>query len=318
MSGTRQGWASVLNMGIATFLGAPVVEPTKARLEEAGARAVVLGVPFDSTSIARTGSMMGPRAVRDASCHMLSYHQEFDVDLFEALNLVDGGDVPVLPGNAQTSMDRTAALVGEVLRAGALPVLIGGEHLITVGGTWGVDRHRPGRYGFIMFDTHLDTATDIGGELLNHCCPVPRTLELGSFSPENCVIIGPHGAMNPKAEWQYVKDNGLKVFFAKDVFRQGAQKVAQEALEIASRGTDGIYVSVDMDSLDSSCAPGTCVPTMGGINNRELLEMLEVIGRGEVIGLDVVEIAPQYDTGITALGASQVLVDTLAAYASSR
>ena len=225
---TRQGWASVLNAGIATFLGAPFVQPERNALQKAGARAAILGVPFDSTSIARTGSMMGPRAVRDASSHLLSYHGEYDVDLFETLGLVDCGDVPVLPGNAQVTMDRCADLVGEIMAASALPVLIGGEHSITIGGTWGVDRHRPGKYGYIMFDTHLDTAADIGGEMFNHCCPVPRAMELDSFDPRHCVIIGPHGAMNPRAEYEYIKEHGIKVFSVKDVMRLGPERVARE------------------------------------------------------------------------------------------
>lgn len=313
----RQGWASVLNAGIATFLGAPYVEPNRKVLQEAGAKAAVIGMPFDSTTIARSGAMMGPRAVRDASSHLLSYHGEYDVDLFETLGLVDCGDVPVVPANAQVTMDRCAGLVGEILMAGAIPAVIGGDHSITIGGTWGVDRHRQGRYGYIMFDTHLDTAVEIGGERLNHCCPVPRAMELDSFDPANCVIIGPHGAMNPRAEYDYVREHGIKVFTVKDVMRMGPEQVAGEALAIAARGTDGFYLSVDMDCLDSSCAPGTCVPTMGGLTNRELLMMLDRIGRGPLVAMDVVEIAPQYDTGITALGACQVLVDTLAAYAAS-
>jgi agmatinase len=313
----RQGWNNALQVGIATFLGAPHLQPRQDILRENGVRAAFLGVPFDSTSIARPGSSLGPRAIRDASSHLLSYHEEYNVDLFETLGLVDCGDAPVLPGNAQVSLERVQDLVVEMLAAGTIPVLAGGEHLITVGGTWGLNKGRPGNYGFVMFDTHLDTAMDVGGELLNHCCPVPRTLELESFQPEHCVIIGPHGAMNPKAEKEYVQKHGIKVFSTRDVDRLGPVQVAQEAVRIASEGTDGVYVSVDMDSLDAAYAPGTCVPTLGGLTGRELLTMLDVIGRGvQLVGLDVVEIAPQYDTGITAFGACQVLVDTLAAFAS--
>ncbi len=316
--GTRQGWESVLIANAGTFLKAPAVAPAASAIKASGCRVVVFGLPFDSTTIARPGAQLGPRAIRDASCHFLSYHAEFEVDLFDELGIVDAGDVEVVPGNAQATLDRCADLVGEVLDAGALPVFFGGEHVTTIGGTWGVDRHRPGKYGLIMFDTHLDTAQAVGGERLNHCCPITRAMELGSFDPSKCVIIGPHGAMNPKAEVEYARHQGITVFSVRDVERLGPAIVAEQALAKVAEGTDGVYLSVDMDCLNSAESPGTCVPTLGGLTGRELLRMLEVVGRGNLVCMDLTEVNPAYDSGITAMGACQVIVDTLAAYAIAR
>ncbi|MGN6379691.1 MAG: arginase family protein, partial [Gaiellales bacterium] len=243
---------------------------------------------------------------------------EYDLDLFEALGVVDCGDVDVVPANAPKTVDRVAEAMGEAIRAGAIPVLCGGEHITTIGGSMAVDRHAPqGTYGLILIDTHLDTAPDVGGERINHCCPITRAMELGAFDPARCVIIGPHGAMNPKSEYAYVRDAGVTVFHVSDVDRRGARAVAEEAVRIAADGTAGVYLSFDVDSLDSSVAPGTCVPTMGGLTSREALTMLSVIGRADLIAMDVCEIAPAYDNGQSAMAACQVIVDTLAAYADA-
>ena len=147
--------------------------------------------------------------------------------------------------------------MGEAIKAGAMPVLCGGEHITTIGGSMAVDRHAPsGTYGLILVDTHLDTAPDVGGERINHCCPITRAMELDAFDPAKCVIIGPHGAMNPKSEYAYVRDAGVKVYHVSDVDRRGARAVAEEAVAIASDGTDGVYFSFDVDSLDSSVCAG--------------------------------------------------------------
>jgi agmatinase len=314
---TRQGWQSVLVGGIATFLGAPLVDPDADTIKAAGAKAAFVGMPFDSTTIARPGAQLGPRAVRDWSSHLLSYHGEYDIDLFEALGLVDIGDVAVVPANAPKTVDLVADAMGEALKAGAMPVLCGGEHITTIGGSMAVDRYAPGSYGLILVDTHLDTAPHVGGETINHCCPITRAMELDSFDPARCVIIGPHGAMNPKSEYAYVREAGVTVFHVSDVEREGARAIAERAVEIASAGTDGVYLSFDVDSLDSSVAPGTCVPTMGGLTSREALTMLAVIGRSDLVAMDVCEVAPAYDSGQSAMAACQVIVDTLAAYADA-
>ena len=172
--------------------------------------------------------------------------------------------------------------MGEAIKAGAMPVLCGGEHITTIGGSMAVDRHAPeGTYGLILVDTHLDTAPDVGGERINHCCPITRAMELEAFDPAKCVIIGPHGAMNPKSEYAYVREAGVTVYHVSDVDRRGARAIAEEAVQIASDGTDGVYFSFDVDSLDSSVCTGTCVPTMGGLTAREALTMVSVIGRCE-------------------------------------
>ena len=109
----------------------------------------------------------------------------------------------------------------------------------------------------------------------------------------------------------------MTVYHVSDVDRRGARAVAEEAVKIASDGTDGVYFSFDVDSLDSSVCTGTCVPTMGGLTAREALTMVSVIGRCDLVAMDVCEVAPAYDNGESAMAACQVIVDTLAAYADA-
>lgn len=315
----RQGWDSVLHAGVATFLGAPLLEKvTQDELMEKKIKVGIFGIPFDGTTITRPGSTLGPRAVRNASCNFLSYHADFDVDIFEKLNAHDCGDSLVVPGNAKLTIENGAKLAEQILKAGAIPVIIGGEHLVTVSATKAIDNILEGKYGFIMFDCHFDTAMEVGGEKFNHCCPVTRTLELNAFSSSNVVIIGPRGAMNPKEEYQFIKKNNIVCYTMRDVLKKGIETITDHAIEIATKGTNGFYLSIDMDVLEAAYTPGTCAPTPFGLTARELISILPKLGtHSKLVGFDIVEIAPQYDpSGITAITATYILVDILAAKAS--
>jgi len=316
----RQGWDSVIHAGIATFMGAPRLDQvTEEEIRQRGIKAGVLGIPFDSTTITRSGSMMGPRAVRDASCNFLSYHADYDIDIFEKLNLHDCGDSAVIPGNGRITIENGATTAGEILKAGAIPILIGGEHLITVAGTMAIDRTLKGKYGMIFFDCHFDTAMDVGGEKWSHCCPVTRTVEFSAFPPENVVILGPRGALNPKNELEFVKKNNINYFTMRQMLDIGIEKVADRALEIATNGTDGFYLSIDMDSLEAAYTPGTTAPTPFGITAREMIQILPIFGSNDRLrAFDVAEIAPAYDPyGVTAITAGAFIVELLAARAAA-
>lgn len=306
-------WSSVLHSGPATFMKRPVVSANREVIREKNIKAAMLGVPFDGTTIVRTGSTMGPRRFRDCSSLYIPYHFDYDVDIVEKFNVHDCGDVNVKIGNAYETLLRGKNAVLEMLHGGAMPILIGGEHLVTVGATMAIEEFNPnGKYGFILLDAHLDTAIDIDGDKWNHCCPVPRTMELSCFSPENAVIIGPHGAMNPKAELEYVRENNISLFTMRDIYKQGIQEVIKQAIRIASDGTDGVYISIDMDSLEASQTPGTCAPTPGGIMVREMIQAIDLFGEVNLIGFDIVEIAPPYDhADITAITAARFAVDML-------
>ncbi len=314
---TNDTWSSVLHQGPATFLNSPVMEPNAAKIKEAGVKAAILGVPFDGTTITRTGSTMGPRKIRDVSSMVIPYHFDYDVNIFDKYNIRDVGDVNVQINDALKTLERGKEDVLEILQGEALPVLVGGDHVITIASTTALSEYDASKkYGFIIFDSHLDTAEDVGGDPWNHCCPVPRTMELDCFDPKKAVIIGAGGPMNPKAELDYVKEKGISLYTMRDIYRKGIQEVVKEAMKIASDGTDGVYISFDMDALDASQTPGTCAPTPGGILVREMIQAIDLLGELNVVGFDVVEIAPPYDhSDITAITATRFIADMLASRA---
>jgi arginase family enzyme len=191
---------AILHAGIATFLKAPPVDPERSALERANATVAVLGLPYDSTTVTRPGASHGPRAIRDASSHYSfggGYHGDYDVTLSEHLTLVDCGDVDGAPGRAEETYARSERVLDEIYAAGCFPVLLGGDHGTTIPGARALSRHLDGPMGFVMFDTHLDTAPEIDGEPLSHCCPAHRVLDLPNVEGRNMAIVGIHGAANP-------------------------------------------------------------------------------------------------------------------------
>ena len=295
------------------FLGAPGVAPEGEALAAAGATHAVYGIPFDGTTRYHTGSMHGPHAIRDASEQFLPYHFDFDVDLAEAIGLVDCGDAAVVAGSAAKTFARVRADLTEIYAAGAMPIVLGGEHSVTIPAAAALAEHLGGPLGLVVFDTHLDTAADVDGETLSYCCPVSRTLELDQFPVENAALIGIHGPTNPREQRDWAERRGVRVYAMDEIEGRGIGAVAREAMDRAWSGTRGVYVSFDIDCLDAAYAPGTSGAEPGGLTTRELLQAIRVVGATGYNAFDVVEVAPQYDpAGITAAVACRVILDMLA------
>jgi agmatinase len=310
-------WTSLLHAGLAgSFLKLPHVPPDADGLRKHGAGAAIYGIPWDSTSISRTGANYGPRGIREISSQFLTYNATWDFDLVEALNPVDCGDCDVVLANAEKTFARAERDIGEILAAGAIPATLGGDHSITIPAVRAV-RAKVSNPGLVLIDTHLDTALDVGGEELNHCCPITRAVDAG-FDPAKMALLAISGWMNPRTELRYCRENGITVIWLEEIWERGVKDTLERALEVAGSDTDGIYLSVDVDSLDAAYAPGTCVPTPGGLTNRELLELVRGVAGHGLVGVDVVEAAPSLEaTSATAGIAGRVIMDALAAHAGA-
>ena len=309
-------WSSLLHAGlVGSFMRMPHVAPDTAALSEAGARAAVYGIPFDATNISRTGANYGPRGMREVSVQLLTYNATLDFDIGDALAPVDCGDRPVVPGDPARTFERAQADIAAILAAGALPVVLGGEHSITIPAVRAV-REQVADPGLVLIDMHLDTAQDVGGEELSHCCPITRAVDVG-FDPAKIVLVGISGWMNPRSELAYCREHGIKVIWLEDIWERGTAAVVEEARAIAGAG-DGIYLSFDVDSLDAAYAPGTCCPSPGGLTSREAIELVRGVARDGLIGVDVVEVAPSLEaTPATALMGCRVAVEAMAFHAGA-
>jgi agmatinase len=310
-------WTSLLHAGLAgSFLRLPHVAANEQALREHGAGAAIYGLPFDATNISRTGANYGPRGIREVSCQFLTYNATLDFDLLEALNPVDSGDCEVALANPQRTFERAQADLGEILAAGALPVMFGGDHSVTIPAVRAVRAHVEDP-GLVLIDMHLDTAVDVGGEELNHCCPIARAVDAG-FDPEKMVLVGISGWMNPRAEINYCRERGITVIWLEEIWEHGTAWAVDRAREISRAAADGVYLSFDVDALDAAHAVGTCCPTTGGLSSREAIELVRGVSRGGLIGVDVVEASPSLDaTPATALIAGRIALEAMAFHAGA-
>ncbi len=294
-----------------TFMRFPHVKPDADTLKKLGITVGIIGFPWDSMCISRTGTNYGPRVIREASDQFSSYSANLDIDLSDHYTFADCGDVAVVPGSPVRTMERAQRMMSEVLGAGAIPVTIGGDHSITIACARAF-RERYDNPGLILIDSHFDTAEDVGGEEMNHACPIARAVDAG-FDPSKIVIIGTNGWLNPKAEFDYARQRGMTIMPIETVIEKGAVAVAREARAIAGAGTDSVYLTFDIDAIDGAYAPGTGVPAAGGLTSREAIAMVSELARGGLGGLDVVEVSPPYDhDGITSRLAVKLILEALA------
>jgi agmatinase len=284
----------------ATFLGAPFLEARAAALRAHGAKAALLGIPYDMGGIFRTGTAAGPRGLREASRQYLGYFFDDDVDLLETYRLVDCGDAPMVPASPAKCRQAAKAAAKEILRAGALGIFIGGDHSLPIPLGEAVAEETSGKVGYIVFDANMDAEDAVDGEVNSNWSGVRRLSELANVSPRNMVLIGIRGSLNTKGQTDYCRKQGIRVIGMPEVIERGIVPVMREALAIAGRGTEALYVSFDTDGIDAAYAPGTSGPEPGGLTSREILTAARMIGRHGVTLFDIVEYCPAYDpSGIT-------------------
>ena len=294
--------------GINTFLKAPFVE----NIRDVGKYdAAVMGVPFDGGATYRPGSRFGPQGVRRISALYTPYNYETGVDLREQMTLCDAGDVFAIPGNIEKSFDQITRGVSHVFSSGALPVIIGGDHSIGFPTVRGIAECTSKKIGVIHFDRHIDMQAKDMDERM-HNTPYYWVTELPNVSAKNLVQLGIGGWQVPRYGVQEGRRRESNVLTIKDIETLGMAKTAEIALDLAWDGTDAVYISFDIDAIDCGFVPGTGWPEPGGYLPREALELVGLVAAQGVCGLEVVEIAPCYDTSdITSLMGVRIIVETL-------
>lgn len=300
--------------GLLTYGGQPYTEDVAGL---AGADVAIVGAPTDDLVSDRPGTRYGPRAIRAASCPP-GPHLEAGIDALEALRVVDFGDAPVIPADAARSHEAIEATVGEVVDAGVLPVVLGGDHSISEPDVRAVSARR-GPVGLVHFDTHTDTGTEVFGVSFSHGTPMYKLVEAGHVDPARYVQIGLRGYWPGKREFEWQRERGIMSLFMHDVRDRGIRAVVAEALERVGAGP--VFVTVDIDVLDPAFAPGTGTPEPGGMTTADLLwACREVAARVELVGADVVEVIPTAvgSADVTALAADRVIRELLTGLALAR
>jgi agmatinase len=276
---------------------------------------VICGAPFDGGTTFRPGARFGPRAVRAASALTRGFHPDPGVDLFEHLRCADGGDILCVPMSIERTLAAIEARVAELAGARALPVLVGGDHTITLGALRALAKvHGP--LGLLHFDAHSDTFGPAWGVDVHHGTVFRNALEEGLLRPADVLQIGIRGPFTAKEDLAFADKHGLRVITIDEVKRDPSA-VQARIDEVSRRGA--CYVTFDMDSVDPAYAPGTGTPVPGGLTSHEALTLVRALHGGHVVGADVVEISPDHDVaGNTALLAATLLAQLLAAVAHAR
>jgi agmatinase len=300
--------------GLLTFAGMPYTQDVA---ELAGVDVVVIGAPTDDLVSDRPGTRFAPRAIRAASCPP-GPHLEAQVDGLAELRVVDFGDAPVIPADPARSHAAIEALVRDAAGAGAIPIVLGGDHSITEANVRAVASvHGP--LGLVHFDTHTDTGREVFGVERSHGTPMFRLVEQGHVDPARYVQIGLRGYWPGEAEFRWQAERGITSHFAHDVRERGIEAVIAETLQ--GVGDGATFVSVDVDVLDPAFAPGTGTPEPGGLTSAELLGACRAVAAGTtVVGADVVEVIPTAigSADVTALVAERVVRELLTGMALRR
>src|SRR5919201_2125011 len=294
--------------GINTFLKAPYIENVK----EVGRHEVaIVGAPFDMGTTYRSGARFGPQAIRRISALYDSYSVDLAVDLQEEVDLVDVGDVFVIPSNIEKSFDQIDRAVSFLAGEGVFPVVLGGDHSIGYPDVRALAARTEGRVGIIHLDRHLDIQERDMDERM-HTTPWFHATNIANAPPTNLVQMGIGGWYGSPPGVKVARGRGTTVLTITDIEEVGVEKAAEVALEVAWKDADAVYLSFDIDSVDAGFVPGTGSPEPGGLLPREALRLLRLIAREGICGMEVVEVAPPYDVSdMTALLACRAVMDVL-------
>ena len=295
--------------GLASFMRAPYGE------DFAGLDIALVGIPFDGGVTNRAGARHGPREIRNQSSLMRKINHASGLSPFDLCRVADVGDAWVeKPFELEGALNEIAAFYTALHAAGAVPVSAGGDHSVTLPVFRGIAKERP--VGMVHFDAHCDTGDDYLGSKFHHGSPFRRAVEEGLLDPKRTVQIGIRGPLNDPDIWKFSHDSGMRVIYMEEFYEMGPKAAVAEARRVVGDGPT--YISFDVDGLDPVYAPGTGTPEVGGITTVEAQIMLRGLQGLNLVGGDVVEVAPPFDpTGYTALVGATLMFEILCVVADA-
>jgi guanidinopropionase len=303
---TAEGYAPMKEprfTGIATFMRAPLANSFE------GIDIGLIGVPTDLGVTNRPGARHGPREIRNASSLMRTVNLALGVNPYELCRIADLGDVRFAHRyDLERQTEEIAAYYRALHRAGVLPISAGGDHSITYPIFQGIAAARA--VGMVHIDAHCDTWGEFYGSKFTHGAPFRLAVEAGLLDPKRTIQIGIRGGQNFLDGIEFSRSHGMRVIFIEEFAALGVQRVIDEARRVVGDGPT--YISFDVDGLDPVYAPGTGTPEVGGITTLEALTLLRGLRGLNLIGGDVVEVAPPFDqTGNTALVGATMMFEIL-------
>jgi guanidinopropionase len=300
--------------GIATFMRLPYLALDDPRTHQVDIG--LIGVPWDGGTTNRAGARHGPRQIRDLSTLARNVNRASGLSPFELCRCADLGDTPVNPVDLMDTLRRVEDFVAQLDAKGVVPLVAGGDHLITLPVMRAIAKGRP--LGMVHFDAHTDTWDRyFGGSKYTHGTPFRRAIEEGLLDPRRTVQIGIRGALYNDTENDWGAQQGVRVIDIDEYHRLGVQGVLSEARRIVGDGPT--YVSFDVDFLDPVYAPGTGTPEIGGATTYDAQQLVRGLQGLNLVGGDVVEVSPPFDpSGNTALVGMTMMFEILCVLADAR
>jgi guanidinopropionase len=288
---------------IPTFMRLPhLTDPAKLDI-------ALIGVPWDGGTTNRAGARHGPREIRNMSSFMRKVHHVSRIAPYELARIADLGDAPVNPIDLMDTLGRIERFYAKVHAAGAVPLSAGGDHLVTLPIFRAIARERP--IGMVHVDAHSDTNDRyFGDNKYTHGTPFRRAVEEGLLDPKRTVQIGIRGSIYSAKDMEFAEQSGIRVIYMEEFAKIGVERALKEARRVVGRGPT--YISFDVDGLDPVYAPGTGTPEIGGLTTLEAQHLLRGLQGLDLIGGDVVEVAPPFDpSGNTALVGATIMFEIM-------
>jgi len=294
---------------IATFMRAPLVES----LDDVDIG--LIGVPTDLGVTNRPGARHGPREIRNSSSLMRTFNLGMNINPYKLCRIADLGDVSFSHRyDLEKQVEEIESFYQKIIEKNIFPISAGGDHSISYPILRAIGKHEP--VGMVHVDAHTDTWGEIWGSKFTHGAPFKLAVEAGVLDPKRTIQIGIRGGQNFMEGIEFSQDQGMRVVFMDEFSSLGVDKVIEEARKVVGDGRT--YISFDVDGLDPVYAPGTGTPEVGGITTLEAQQLLRGLKGLNLIGGDVVEVAPPFDnTGNTALVGATMMFEILSLIADT-
>lgn len=295
--------------GIPSFMRLPIFE------DPAQVDIALLGVPWDGGTTNRAGARHGPREVRNQSSLMRKVHHVSHIAPYDLVRVGDIGDAPVNPIDLLDSLKRIEGFYRRIHAAGAIPLSVGGDHLVTLPIFRALAAERP--VGMVHFDAHSDTNDRyFGDNPYTHGTPFRRAIEEGLLDPKRTVQIGIRGSIYDADDEAFANEQGIRVIHMEEFADLGVEATLAEVRRVV--GQEPTYVTFDVDVLDPAFAPGTGTPEIGGMTTLQAQHLIRGLQGLNLIGADVVEVSPPFDQGgATALVGATMMFELLCVLADS-